>query len=90
MMVISADGKYRYYLRRTISGGSRIAAFIMLNSSTADAQADDPTIRKCIGICRLWGYGELHGVNLFALPGISRSSRRAMIRPALAGGGRCR
>ena len=65
--VISADGKYRYYLRRTVSGGSRIATFIMLNPSTADAQADDPTIRKCIGFCRLWGCGELYVVNLFAL-----------------------
>jgi hypothetical protein len=65
--VISADGKYRYFLRRTVSGGRRIATFIMLNPSTADAQADDPTIRKCIGFCRLWGCGELYVVNLFAL-----------------------
>jgi hypothetical protein len=64
--VISANGKYRYFLRRTVSGGRRIATFIMLNPSTADAQADDPTIRKCIGFCRLWGCGELYVVNSLA------------------------
>jgi hypothetical protein len=68
MTDIVAEIKVRvYFLRRTTSGGSRIATFIMLNPSTADAQADDPTIRKCIGFCRLWGCGELYVVNLFAL-----------------------
>jgi hypothetical protein len=64
--VISADGKYRYFLRRTVSGGRRIATFIMLNPSTADAQVDDPTIRKCIGFCRHWGCGEPYVVNSLA------------------------
>jgi hypothetical protein len=64
--VISACGKYRYVLTRQVGTGPRTAAFIMLNPSTADAMNDDPTIRRCIGFARKWGYGQLVVLNLFA------------------------
>lgn len=38
----------------------------MLNPSTADAQADDPTIRRCLGFVRDLGGTHLTVVNLFA------------------------
>jgi hypothetical protein len=59
-------GRYRYSLRRTWDSALPRVAFIMLNPSTADGRADDPTIRRCIGFARRWGYGSLIVVNLFA------------------------
>lgn len=39
---------------------------IGLNPSTADETNDDPTIRRCIGFAKLWGFGALCMTNLFA------------------------
>lgn len=64
---ISNCGTYRYTLTRTWDSSRRSALWVMLNPSTADAHVDDPTIRKCIGFARLWGYGAIEVVNLFAM-----------------------
>lgn len=64
--VISACGLYRYVLTRIVGPGSRSTVFIMLNPSIADATADDPTIRRCIGFAQRWGCGRLVVLNLFA------------------------
>lgn len=64
---ISGCGKYRYTLTRELSDSSRNAIFIMLNPSTADAEQDDPTIRRCMGFARSWGCGRLVVLNLFAI-----------------------
>ncbi|MCC6428308.1 MAG: DUF1643 domain-containing protein [Phycisphaerales bacterium] len=64
---LSPCGKYRYELTRFWDGRKPAIAFVMLNPSTADAQVDDPTIRRCIGFAQAWGYGELRVYNLFAL-----------------------
>ena len=64
---ISDCGKYRYALTRSLLFGAGTVNFIMLNPSTADAEVDDPTIRRCIGFANDWGYEKLVVTNLFAL-----------------------
>ena len=63
---ISADERYRYLLRREWMPGDTFGV-IMLNPSTADAQRDDPTIRRLIGFAGSNGCGSLLVANLFAL-----------------------
>ena len=67
--VISEDGKYRYFLRRTADDmfGVGAVTFLMLNPSTADATLDDPTIRRCIGFAKAWGKARLYVCNLSPL-----------------------
>lgn len=60
-------GQYRYRLWRTWDVEKPKLGFIMLNPSTADETEDDPTIRRCIGFAKDWGYGSLVVGNLFAL-----------------------
>lgn len=63
---LSSDGQYRYWLARVWDRSTESVVFVMLNPSTADATVDDPTIRRCIGFAKAWGYGGLIVVNLFA------------------------
>jgi hypothetical protein len=65
--LISPCGRYRYLLKRVWDLASPPAVFVMLNPSTADATQDDPTIRRCLGFARTWGFGGIAVVNLFAL-----------------------
>ncbi|HEX3778607.1 MAG TPA: DUF1643 domain-containing protein [Pseudonocardiaceae bacterium] len=63
---ISPCGTYRYWLTRHWADGP-LLGWIMLNPSTADAEHDDPTIRRCIGFARAWGYAGIMVRNLYAL-----------------------
>lgn len=62
------DGDYRYLLTRRWGTGTKLklATFIGLNPSTADAEKDDPTIRRCVNFAKTWGCDVLWMVNLFA------------------------
>lgn len=64
--IMSADGRFRYYLvRRWKTLGPNIC-FIMLNPSSANQQDNDPTINRCMDFSRRWGYSGLVVVNAFA------------------------
>ncbi|WP_432147920.1 DUF1643 domain-containing protein [Streptomyces sp. bgisy029] len=63
---ISDCGRYRYRLTREWDDARPPATFVMLNPSTADADEDDPTVRRCLDFARRWGCGSLVVVNLYA------------------------
>lgn len=64
--VFSDDGRYRYSLSREWDLRGEQVCWIMLNPSIAGDERDDPTIRRCMGFARKWGYGGIVVVNLFA------------------------
>lgn len=85
--ILSPCGTYRYALGRTWDpapaseweGVRPVFSIIMLNPSTADHAADDPTIRRCIHFAKQEGCGSLVVRNLFALRATDpRALRRAV------------
>lgn len=63
--LFSADGQHRYLLWRRWDTRPA-AAFILLNPSIATEHVSDPTLRRCVGFARDWGYGAVLLANLFA------------------------
>lgn len=63
--VISDCGRFRYRLGRRWDDGDTLL-FVMLNPSTADADIDDATIRRCFTFAKAHGFGALEVVNLYA------------------------
>lgn len=62
----SSCGRYRWWLERRWDPQRPTLLFIGLNPSRADAQRDDPTLRRLQTFARRWGYGRLEVLNLFA------------------------
>lgn len=58
--------KYRYRLWRSWGDRENRCVFVGLNPSTADETKDDPTIRKCSGFAKRWGFTAIDMVNVFA------------------------
>lgn len=71
--VMSEDGHYRFWLGRAWDESLPTITWIMANPSTADAEKDDPTLKRIIKFSQSWGFGRLIVVNLFPF----RSSRPA-------------
>lgn len=63
---LSTCGRYRYLLNRTWDDTLEALGIVCLNPSTADADKDDNTVRKCLALTEHWGYGGFVLVNLFA------------------------
>jgi hypothetical protein len=78
--IISECGLYRYRLERQFGDGPTML-FVMVNPSTADAEKDDQTIRKCIGFAKRAGYGRILVGNKFAFRSTDVSLLRAASDP---------
>jgi hypothetical protein len=65
---LSEDGAYRYVLWRDWRDAvtEPLLGYVMLNPSTANANVDDQTIRKCVGFAEHNGYRGFIVLNLFA------------------------
>ncbi|MFN7400357.1 MAG: DUF1643 domain-containing protein [Sandaracinobacter sp.] len=63
---LSECGTWRWLLDRRWDVNRPILVVCMLNPSTADAQKNDPTVLALIHFAKLWGYGGITIVNLYA------------------------
>jgi hypothetical protein len=73
--------KYRYRLWRTWNDGLPAINFLLLNPSTADHEANDPTVERCQRRAQAWGYGTLIVTNLFAWRDTSPKKMKAAKSP---------
>jgi hypothetical protein len=62
-------------------GEPKACLFVMLNPSTADADQDDPTIRRCVSFAKRFGFDRLEVVNLFAYRATDPKEILAMTGP---------
>ena len=70
--VLSDCGRFRFRLTRIWNPDLPRVLWVLLNPSTANAEQDDPTIRRLMGFTRSWQsdgspFGGIEVVNLFAL-----------------------
>jgi hypothetical protein len=77
----SADRVFRYTLTRTWDPDGPVVNFLMLNPSTADAFALDPTNRRCVGFAQAWGFGRLVTTNIFAVRSTDPRALRSVADP---------
>lgn len=77
---LSPCGQYRYQLARVWGTGDALV-FVMLNPSTADADVDDPTIRRCMGFAKREGAAGIIVYNLYAFRATSPADMKAAVDP---------
>lgn len=71
----------RWHLLLDAPDTSGLCCFIGLNPSTADETEDDPTIRRCIGFAKDWGYNGLVMLNIFAYRATDPKEMKAFPAP---------
>lgn len=80
--------RYRYLLTRGEPTAAHLVTFVMLNPSTADADANDRTIARCVGFAtrfaaeRGWAAHRVAIVNLFAFRATRPRDCFAAARPS--------
>jgi hypothetical protein len=79
----SPGRNWRYRLVRVWDSNRPRLAWVILNGSDADEHHTDPTVRRCIGFARAWGYG---GVDIANLYGLVSKNPGALLRHADAVG----
>jgi hypothetical protein len=79
--VLSSCKTYRYQLWRIWDDTKPKVMFLMLNPSTADANEDDATIRKCTRYAARWGYGGFYVGNLYGFRSKDRSVLKSVLNP---------
>lgn len=72
---------YRYSLGRRWAKGGRRVCFCLLNPSTADASVLDPTLTRCYGYARAWGFSGMDVTNVFALRSTDPKGLREVADP---------
>ena len=65
--IFSPCKKYRYVLTRVWNKDKPSLVWLMLNPSVADHIKNDRTVSKCIKFAKIWGYGGITVLNIFAL-----------------------
>ncbi len=71
---------HRTVLTRSWIGTGGLINWIMLNPSIADQISDDPTIRKCIGFSKRWGFSRMVVTNLFSFRATYPGDLRDLVR----------
>jgi hypothetical protein len=79
--IYSEDARYRFSLWRIWDRSRPIVLFIMLNPSTATHLELDPTLRRCRGYAKEWGYGGFEVANLFAFRATEPEDMKAAADP---------
>jgi hypothetical protein len=72
---------WRYRLTREWDAALPTVNFVGLNPSTADEMVADPTVRRCLGFARKWGFGKLLMTNIFAWRATDPSDMRRQADP---------
>ncbi len=81
-----SERRYRYSLWRIWQPRGGLLLFVGLNPSTANYTKDDPTIRRLVGLAKVWGFGGLLVGNLFSLVSADPAALYLQPSPEMSGG----